>query len=116
MQGELKDRVPMLHYITKYLLTPEEKAVDRNDYLVDCRLCQKTIPLSQYNNHYDKCLLIKTLIPILQKNGETVDYDSLNEYDYQTLDKVYDKYVPIKKEINFTGVIINDKSWNGIKH
>lgn len=103
--------IPLVYDLIDGLLTIEQqKTKSKDNFKIDCQLCHRFMTLEEYNNHYDKCLLIKTLIPILQKNGETVDYDSLNEYDYQTLDKVYDKYVPIKKEINFTGVMINDKN------
>lgn len=105
---------PQLHFLTKFLKTEEQKEKSLTDFIVRCNLCGEEMYLSDYDNeHYKKCLLIKTLIPLLEKKGEIVDYKSLNQYDFKTLEKVYDKYVPLKKEINYKGAKLNVKSGNG---
>lgn len=97
IKGDKSKEPPKLHFIIKYLKTPEEKKRYTGDFIVDCNLCGKTMTLEEYNNiHYKKCLLIKSLIPILKERGEDVDYETLDEYDYETLDKVWDKYNPLK--------------------
>lgn len=68
-------------------------------YKVRCNLCDKEMYIYEYNSHYDKCLMIKTLIPILKEKGEDVNYDILNNYDSITLEKVLYKYLPIKKDL-----------------
>ena len=100
LKGEYALEPPKLHFLTKYLKTKEQKEKATNDYLIRCNLCGQEMYLSDYDNtHYKKCLLIKTLIPILKKRGEDVNYEILDEYDYETLDKVYMKYVPeVKKD------------------
>ena len=101
LKGEKANEPPKLHFITKYLKTIAEKETYENDYIIRCNLCGKEMPLSEYDNrHYKKCLLIKALIPVLRERGEDVDYETLDEYDYFKLDKVWEKYNPIKK-INF---------------
>lgn len=100
LKGEYALEPPKLHFLIKYLKTIEEKEKSTNDYLVRCNLCGEEMYYSEYNNtHHKKCLLIKTLVKVLRKRGEDVDYETLNEYDYETLDKIYDKYVPLKKNI-----------------
>lgn len=99
LNGEYALDPPKLHFLTKYLKTEEEKLKTSNDYVIRCNLCQKEMYLSDYNNkHYKKCLLIRTLVPILVSKGQNVDYNTLDEYDYETLDKVYEKYVPVVKK------------------
>ena len=100
LNGERADDIPKLHFITRYLMTIEEKERYKEDYLIRCNLCGRVMYLTEYDNvHYEKCLMIKTLIPILRKRGEDVDYDILDEYDTATLNKVLLKYLPIRKDI-----------------
>lgn len=70
-----------------------------NEYKVRCNLCDKEMYIYQYNTHYDRCLMIKTLIPMLKEKGEDVDYEILSKYDTKTLEKVLYKYLPIKENL-----------------
>ena len=100
LKGDRADEIPKLHFITKYLITTEEKEKNKNDYLIRCNLCGREMFLKEYDTtHYDRCLTIKTLIPILRDRGENVDYETLEEYDTNTLNKVLLKYLPIKKDM-----------------
>lgn len=100
LAGERADEPPKLHFITKYLKTKEEKEKMGNDYIIRCNLCGREMYLSEYDrSHYDKCLSIYTLIPILASKGEQVTYEMLEIYDKVTIDKLIYKYLPIKKEI-----------------
>lgn len=101
LKGDRAEEPPKLHFITRYLKTTEEKEKIGKDYIIYCNLCGKEMYLSTYDNeHYDKCLMIKTLIPILKKQGNEVTYDDLDEYDSQTLEKLIYKYLPIKKDMS----------------
>lgn len=92
---------PKLHFITKYLKTTEQKEKAETDFLIRCDLCGKEMYLSEYENqHRKKCLHIKTLIPILQEKGENVSYEILDEYDYETINKLVNKYLEIIKDVN----------------
>ena len=79
----------------------EIKVFDPELYKVRCNLCNREMYISTYESHYDKCLMITTLLPILKNKGEIVDYNSLDKYDKNTLEKVVYKYIPISKEINY---------------
>ena len=110
LKGEKADEVPKLHFITRYLVTSADKEKYKGDYLIRCNLCNREMYLSEYdNNHYEKCLLIKSLIPILREKGEDVTYEILDDYDYKTLDKIWDKYnPPVKHDLKSTiGSITN---------
>lgn len=98
LSGEQSNEPPKLHFITRYLKTKEEKEKHKGEYIIRCNLCGREMYYSEYDKHYEKCLLIKALIPLLKKRGENVDYETLNDYDFKTLDKVWDKYNPPKKQ------------------
>lgn len=59
-----------------------------------CNLCQKEMNIYEYEKHYDKCLAIKTLLPILREEGQKINYKDLDEYDMSSLDKLLEKYLP----------------------
>lgn len=119
LNGGKADEPPKLHFITKYLITTKDKEKYKGDYLIRCNLCGREMYLSDYDKkHYDKCLLIKSLLPILESRGEDVSYEILDEYDYATLDKIWDKYSPSlitsMKEVGINGRVNNlfDKDAN----
>lgn len=96
LHGEYKDKPPMLHYLIKYLKTPSEKAQSKiNDYNVNCNLCGDLMPLSKYDEHYDKCLSITALQRWLKNNGKEVSYKQLDELDDEAFSKVYSKYCEV---------------------
>ena len=93
LKGEKAEEPPKLHFITRYLKTKEEKEKYRGDYLVRCNLCGREMFLKELEEtHYEKCLCIKALIPILRARGDDVSYEILDEYDFHTLDRLWDKY------------------------
>lgn len=94
LEGELKDSPPKLHYITKFLKTPEEKARAKiNDYTIQCNLCGQWMPLSVYDNkHFDRCSSINYLLRIMRSKGIEVEYKDLELLDDVKFDKVYKKY------------------------
>lgn len=98
LNGEKSEEPPKLHFLTRYLLTKEEKEKYKGDYIVRCNLCGRELYLAEYDKHYEKCLLIKALIPILKSKGEDVSYEILDEHDFTVLDKVWDKYNQPKKQ------------------
>ncbi len=100
-----RDRIPNPFDLTDGLITENQKEKLKNDYLIDCNLCHKTMLLSEYNStHYKKCLLIKALIRKLAKEGTKVTYQDLDNYSYERLDKLYDKYLEKNKKIRIEGI------------
>ena len=94
LNGEYKDKAPMLHYITRFLKTPEEKERTKlNDYTIQCNLCGEWMPLSFYDDkHYDKCLSINYLLNKMSKKGINVKYSDLSELEDYKFNKIYDQY------------------------
>lgn len=94
LQGEQKDYPPKLHYITRYLKTPEEKQKQKSeDYLIDCNLCGRTMTLSEHDKHYSKCSSIKYLqMRIKNETGNVISYDELDSLNENTFNRVYEKY------------------------
>lgn len=96
------ERPPRTSELTRYLKTIEEKNITTTDYLIDCNLCHKTITLSEYDNHYSKCLKIRSVMTILKRKGQVVEYDELFRYDIETLEKFLNKNKIYEKR-NFNG-------------
>lgn len=104
IRGEDALRPPMLHYLVRNLMTEEEanKSSQPGEYIVRCNLCGKEMSLSTYDKvHYEKCLLIKSLLNVLEQKGKPTTYEELDKYDVKTLDQVWLKYVPITKTFNW---------------
>lgn len=101
LEGEYSSsEPPKLHYITKFLKTHEAKEKAKDDCLIRCNLCGQEMYLSIYDGeHYEKCCLIKSLIPLLRKRGEDVTYETLDAYPVDTLIRIWDKHMPLKKEL-----------------
>lgn len=101
LEGEYSaNEPPKLHYLTKFLKTREEKERASKDYLIRCNLCGQEMYLSTYDNeHYGKCCLIHSLLILLRKRGENVTYEDLDVYPMEKLERIWDKYMPLKKEI-----------------
>ena len=89
----------------------EVRLVDRERDIVRCNLCNKEMNLINYDKHYDRCLMISTLIPILRERGENVDYEILSGYDSNVLERIILKYLPFKKEL-FDGKIRSNNGTN----
>lgn len=101
LNGERALEPPKLHFITRYLMTKEDKEKSKNDYIILCNICGREMSLTEYDTkHYDRCLMIKTLVQILRERGEDVDYEELDTYDTSTLNRVLEKYLPIKKKMS----------------
>lgn len=103
LQKYLKERPdvpPKPHTFKQGLYTHEEKMrIKNSDYTVECNMCHRWMSYGGYEEHYERCLLIKSLLVVLNDAGQHVTEDDLEKYDIQTLSKVWDKYVPLKKEI-----------------
>lgn len=85
-----RTRIPMPQDLIVGLITLDKKEKLKNDYLVDCNLCHKTMFLSQYNNHYGRCLTITSLVKIYRDKGETMSYEELNTFTTERLNKFYE--------------------------
>lgn len=94
LKGDQKDQIPKLHYITKFLKTPEEKKRAKcNDYLIRCNLCSQEMKLSEYDNkHFDRCSSINYLLRTMKNKGIKVEYEDLEQLDDIKFQKVYEKY------------------------
>lgn len=113
LKGDLADRPPMLHYLTKYLKTPEEKERLSNDYYIQCNGCGKWMFMSDYDNdHFERCLTIRTLISFLKrKDGREIPYEELDQYDTDTINRIYDKYeeeIKLENKSFIAGIGINE--------
>ena len=91
---------PKPHTFKRGLLTPEQKAKRRDrDYTVECNLCHRWMPLSEYDDHYSKCLTIQYLVNIAKQMGEQIEREDLENCSQAVIDRLYAKYPPKKVNI-----------------
>jgi hypothetical protein len=99
LKGEMAEKPPLVHYLTKYLKKSEDKTKYDSEYKVACSICGEWLPISKYDKHYERCFTIQTLIVLLKEKGTVTTYEELNQYDDSTLNRLIDKYLPIKKDL-----------------
>lgn len=72
----------------------EGEVFDPKKYKLYCNLCGRLMDIHEYDRHYDKCLAITTLLPILRDEGTKINYKDLDEYEMSSLDKLLEKHIP----------------------
>ena len=72
----------------------EGEVFDPKKHRLLCNLCGREMDIYEYDRHYDKCLAITTLLPILRDEGTKVNYIDLDEYEMSSLDKLLEKHIP----------------------
>ena len=92
LSGDYKNNLPKPNFIIKYLKKSDEKLKPAIDYVIDCNLCGKTVKLSDYSKHYEKCSSIKYLVKIMNEKGFKVEYSDLAAIDSKKFDLLYGKY------------------------
>jgi len=89
------DTPPKPHTFKKNLYTHEEKMRIKNSkYTVRCQMCDKWMALEDYDNHYDKCLEIDTLIKLYKKEGKDITREQLEPYSIRQLDSGLKRFIP----------------------
>lgn len=98
---EYPDVPPKPHTFKRGLYTIEEKEkMKNNDYIVECNLCHRWMPLSEYDSHYDKCLTIQYLVSVAKERGENFTREDIENCSQDVIDKLYLKYEPKNVSIN----------------
>ena len=100
LKSDYQTQPPKLHYITKYLKTPEEKEKTKQvPYLVACNLCGKYMTLDEYNEHYDKCLAEEIVYREILREGTDIGRDELKKLSRETLNDIYKKAMARSKKL-----------------
>ena len=91
------DIVPKPHTFTKGLLTKEQKKeLENAKYKIECNLCHRWMTISEYHNHYEKCLDIQYLLSIAKQKGELYTREDLENCRDEVINKLIAKYDPTK--------------------
>lgn len=93
---EYPDTPPKPHIFIKPMLTHEQKN-RHEDCIVECNLCNRYMPISEYNSHYGRCLDIEYLVSIAKQKGEKYGREDLEQCKQDIIDRLIQKYEP--KEI-----------------
>lgn len=100
LKGDYQTQPPKLHYLTKYLKTPEEKEKSKQvPYLVACNLCGNFMSLDEYNEHYDKCLTEEIVYREILREGTDIGRDELKKLSRETLNDIYKKAMARSKKL-----------------
>lgn len=77
------------------LCTHEQKMRMRNsDFIVECNLCHRFMPLEEYDLHYDKCLDIQYLESVAKEKGESFTRADLENQTDRVINGLLAKYPP----------------------
>jgi len=92
--GEDRQNPPRIQDLLRFLLTEEQKAKSKEEYLVNCNLCGRLMPFKEYETHYDKCLSFEYLIARAKKEHKEITREQLENTRQDVLNKLYEKYKP----------------------
>lgn len=89
------DTPPKPHTFKRGLYTHEEKTILRESkFTVECNLCHRWLPLSEYDSHYGKCLDISYLVDVAKQKGENFTREDLENQPERVLNGLLAKYPP----------------------
>ena len=92
---EYPDVAPKPHTFIRGLKTREEKERIRNSkFVIRCNLCQREMPLQEYEEHYEKCLDIQYLVSVAKEKGETCKREDIENQPQRVINGLLQKYVP----------------------
>lgn len=92
---EFPDTPPKPHTFKRGLYTHEEKErIKNSNFTVQCNLCQRWMPLADYDSHYDKCLDIQYLEGVAKQKGEAFTREDLENQPDRVIDALLSKYQP----------------------
>lgn len=104
LQGEYKNDVPKLHFITRYLKTPQEKT-NSKVYKVKCDLCGKSMNYEQLKLHISRHNSVSYIKSREKYIGRIFNEEKLFEMNQEDFDNLYNKFIeqlydamPDKKE------------------
>ena len=83
------------------LYTHEEKVRIRDSkFTVECNLCHRFMPLSEYDEHYGKCLDIQYLVGVAKQKGEAFTREDLENQPERVINGLLAKYQPKECNLN----------------
>lgn len=77
-------------------MAKEFKVIDYENDRVECNLCHRFMKISEYDEHYGKCLDIQYLESVAKQKGEVFTRKDLENCRQDIINKLLDKYPPIE--------------------
>lgn len=94
---ENPDIAPKPHTFKRGLYTHEEKETMKNaKYTVECNLCHRWMPFSEYERHYDRCLDIQYLVSVAKSKGKDLSREELKNSRDDVINGLLAKYPPTR--------------------
>ena len=92
-------KYPNPYYLIKFLKTKKEKQY-MQEYKVQCKICYKYVPLSEYDTHFDRCLVTEAVIrDMKQYFNKEISKEDLEALSDDVLHEKYMILVRKKKDI-----------------
>lgn len=92
LNGEYKNEIPKLHFITKYLKSADEKK-DINDIYFKCARCNKNIALADHSNHVARHNAIDYIQSRCYLINREYNYEELLNIPQNEFDNLYDLFI-----------------------
>lgn len=105
LTGDNYKDIPQVYQLTKNLKTTEEKAKQteiNNQIKVCCNLCERWMSMTEYEEHYGRCLDKEYLISQSQKVGKPTTRNELDKLNERQILALLEKYKP---KNNLKGVV-----------
>lgn len=92
LQGEYRNEIPKLHFITKYLKSDEEKK-SINDIYFKCGKCKKVIPFVNHDSHIARHNSINYIQSRCHLLNCKCDCEKLLTMEQSDFDNYYDNFI-----------------------
>lgn len=92
LQGNYKDEIPKLHFITKYLNRDKDK-IEPSNVLVRCKDCGQAIGLKYYDEHLLRHNSINYVKANEKRINKTFSTEKLYSLNKQNFNEFYEKFL-----------------------
>lgn len=92
LNGDYKNEVPKLHFITKYLKTPQEKARDE-ELKIRCMYCNEIIPFEENDKHLARHNSIIYIKSQEARIGKSLNEEKMMLASEEEFERLYKKFL-----------------------
>lgn len=92
LNGERKNEIPKIHFITRFLKTPEQKKAS-GKINIRCSVCGSIVDLSEHGKHLARHNSIAYIKQNEKRIGKVLNEDKLFEANDAEFDRLYQKFL-----------------------
>lgn len=94
LNGKYRNDIPKLHFITRYLQTPEQKKENKN-IQIKCNVCGQVVPLEKHDRHVARHNSIAYIKRNEKKVGQVFDKARMYELTEIEFDRFYNQFLDV---------------------